>query len=142
MRGLYDGHGILTLLLVLPMLGAIGCLVVAESRAKTVALVTTLVLFALSLPLFWTFDTVDPGFQNTVSIPWIDAWGISYTIGLDGISILMVLLTTFIMPLAVAGSFSHIRERERAFYATLLLLATGMIGVFVALDLFLFYVFW
>ncbi len=142
MTGLYDGHWILTLLIVLPMLGGIGCLIVPESRAKTVALVTTLLLFALSLPLFWTFDTADPGFQNLVSIPWIDAWGISYMVGVDGISLLMVLLTTFIMPLAVAGSFSQIHDRERAFYAMLLFLTTGMIGVFVALDLFLFYVFW
>ncbi|MDX1578865.1 MAG: NADH-quinone oxidoreductase subunit M, partial [Gemmatimonadota bacterium] len=68
--------------------------------------------------------------------------GIGYAVGVDGISLLMILLTTFIMPLAVAGSFSYIRDRERAFYAMLLFLTTGMLGVFVALDLFLFYVFW
>ena len=142
MWALYDSHWILTLLIVVPIIGGIGCLTVNEARAKSVALVTTLALFVISLPLFWTFDIGDAGFQNRVSIVWVEAWGISYQIGLDGISILMVLLTTFIMPLAVAGSFSYIEKRERAFYAMLLFLTTGMIGVFVALDLFLFFIFW
>ena len=140
--GLYESHWVLTLLIALPILGGLACLAVPESRAKTVALLTTVVELGLSLPLFWTFDTAEAGFQNAVSIPWIEGWGISYTLGLDGISILMVLLTTFIMPLAVAGSFTYVKSRERAFYAMLLFLTTGMIGVFVALDLFLFYVFW
>ena len=142
MTSLYDGHWILTALLGLPLLGAAACLMVPERRAKVVALATTAFLFVLSLPLFWIFDQAEPGFQNLVSVPWIEAWGISYAVGVDGISILMVLLTTFIMPFAVAGSFAHVRQRERAFYAMLLFLMTGMIGVFVALDLFLFYVFW
>jgi len=139
---LYDSHWILTLLILAPVVGAAACLMASEAKAKTIALVTTTALFLLSLPLFWTFDTAESGFQNGVSIPWIEAWGISYSIGLDGISVLMVLLTTFIMPLAVAGSFTYIQKQERAFYAMLLFLMTGMIGVFVALDLFLFYVFW
>ena len=139
---LYASHWILTTLLVLPLAGAAGCLLVREERAKEVALTTTLVAFALSLPLFWTFDGGTPDFQNYVALPWIEAWGIRYEIGIDGISLLMVLLTTFIMPLAVAGSFSYIRTRERAFYSVMLLLMTGMLGVFVALDLFLFFVFW
>jgi len=142
MLALYDSHWILTLLIAVPIVGGIGCLAVNEARAKSVALVTTLALFFISLPLFWTFDIGDAGFQNRVSILWVEAWGISYQIGLDGISILMVLLTTFIMPLAVAGSFSYIEKREKAFYAMLLFLTTGMIGVFVALDLFLFFIFW
>ena len=125
MTAFYDGHWILTALVVLPLIGGAACLVAPEARAKTVALATTLVLFALSLPLFWTFDTAESGFQNLVSIPWIEAWGISYAVGLDGISILMILLTTFTMPLAVAGSFSYIRRRERAFYAMLLFLTAG-----------------
>ena len=142
MLALYDSHWILTLLIAVPIVGGIGCLAVNEARAKSVALVTTLALFFISLPLFWTFDIGDAGFQIRVSSVWVEAWGISYQIGLDGISILMVLLTTFIMPLAVAGSFSYIEKREKAFYAMLLFLTTGMIGVFVALDLFLFFIFW
>jgi NADH-quinone oxidoreductase subunit M len=139
---LYGSHWVLTLLLVVPALGGVACLALPEARARWVALATTLVELAISLPLFWTFDTTAAGFQNTVSLPWIEAWGIAYSVGVDGISILMVLLTTFIMPLAVAGSFTYITKRERAFYAMLLFLTTGMVGVFVALDLFLFYVFW
>jgi len=140
--GLYASHWILTLLIAIPVAGGVACLALPESRAKGIALATTLVELVLALPLFWTFDATTADFQNTVSIPWIEAWGVSYSIGIDGISLLMVLLTAFIMPLAVAGSFTYIRRRERAFYAMLLFLTTGMVGVFVALDLFLFYVFW
>ncbi len=139
---IYDTHMVLTLLIAIPTAGAVLCLALPERHAKGIALATTLVEFAISLPLFWTYDAVAAGFQNATAIPWIAGWGISYAIGMDGISLLMVLLTTFIMPIAVAGSFSYIRTRERAFYAMLLFLTTGMIGVFVALDLFLFYVFW
>ena len=138
----YESHWALTLLLLIPLVGAAACFLGPEARAKYTALVTTLVLFVLSLPLFWTFDTGTAAFQYAVSAPWIESWGISYAVGLDGISLLMVLLTTFIMPLAVAGSFTYIQRRERAFYGMMLVLTTGMIGAFVALDLFLFYIFW
>src|SRR5207245_6863346 len=73
---------------------------------------------------------------------WIPAWGIRYTVGVDGISLFMVLLTTFLVPLSVLGSYAYITTRERGFYALMLVLTTGMIGVFVALDLFFFYVMW
>src|SRR5205823_4699552 len=82
--------------------------------------------------------------------PWIQVplfgtgapWSIRYSVGVDGISLFMVLLTTLLVPLSVLGSYSYITTRERAYYALLLVLTTGMIGVFVALDLFLFYVMW
>src|SRR5437764_695543 len=77
--------------------------------------------------------------QCIVDVPWIPSWGIRYTVGVDGISLFMVLLTTFLVPLSVLGSYAYITTRERGFYALLLVLTTGMIGVFVALDLFLFY---
>lgn len=139
---IYESHWALTSLLVVPAVGALACFLGPEARAKGVALVTTLIAFALSLPLFWTFDTGTAAFQNTISAPWIETWGIRYALGLDGISLLLVLLTTFTMPIAVAGSFTYIRKRERAFYGMMLVLMTGMIGAFVALDLFLFYLFW
>ncbi len=142
MGTLYGTHWILTLLLALPLTGAVACLVGSERRARWTALATTLAAFALSLPLFWTFSTGTAEFQNVASFPWIERWGIRYAVGLDGISLLLLLLTTVLMPLAVAGSFSYIRRREKAFYASLLILMMGMLGVFVALDLFLFYVFW
>ncbi|MFW6090153.1 MAG: complex I subunit 4 family protein, partial [Gemmatimonadota bacterium] len=138
----FETHWVLALLLALPLVGALGCFAVDESRAKHVALVASLVTFAASLPVFWTFETGTAALQNYVSIPWIAAWGIGYTVGIDGVSLLMVLLTTFIMPLAVLGSFNYIERRERAFYAMLLLLETAMLGVFVSLDLFLFFLFW
>jgi NADH-quinone oxidoreductase subunit M len=75
-------------------------------------------------------------------IPWMPEWGISYRVGLDGISLFMVLLSTGITPLSVLGSWHYIHERESGFYALLLVLLTGMLGVFVALDMFVFYVFW
>src|SRR5207244_11921980 len=82
------------------------------------------------------------GFQVILDASWIPSWGIRYTVGLDGISLFMVLLTTFLVPLSVLGSYAYITTRERGFYALMLVLTTGMIGVFVALDLFLFYVMW
>jgi NADH-quinone oxidoreductase subunit M len=75
-------------------------------------------------------------------VPWIESWGIYYRVGLDGISLFMVLLTALLLPLMVLGSWSYIRDREKIFYSMLLALTTGVVGVFVALDLFLFYVFW
>jgi NADH-quinone oxidoreductase subunit M len=80
--------------------------------------------------------------QFVVDRAWIAGWGIHYTVGLDGISLFMVLLTTLLMPLSILGSWSYITKREGGFYSLLLVLTTGMIGVFVALDLFLFYVMW
>ncbi len=142
MESLYGSHWVLTLLLAIPFLGALGCLAGPESRARWTALFATLLALGLSLPLFWTFQLGTAEFQNTASFPWIERWGIQYAVGLDGISLLMILLTTVIMPLSVAGSFSYIKKRERAFYASMLVLMTGILGVFVAMDLFLFYVFW
>ncbi len=80
--------------------------------------------------------------QFAASIPWMPQWGIAYRVGIDGISLFMVLLTTLTMPLCVLGSWNYITQRERGFYALLLVLLSGILGVFISLDLFLFYVFW
>src|SRR5213595_4344085 len=109
--------------------------------AKHVALAASLVEFAISVPLWCTFRPA-AGMQFVLDVPWISFWGIRYTVGVDGISLFMVLLTTFLVPLSVLGSYAYITTRERGFYALMLVLTTGMIGVFVALDLFLFYVMW
>ncbi|MDT8435332.1 MAG: NADH-quinone oxidoreductase subunit M [Gemmatimonadota bacterium] len=138
----FESHWVLTVLLLAPLAGGVLCLAVREEEAKYVALGTSVLAFILSVPLFWTFRTGTAAVQNYASIPWIGEWGIGYTVGVDGISLLMVLLTTFMMPLAVLGSFSYIVRRQRAYYAMLLLLTTAMIGVFIALDLFLFFLFW
>jgi NADH-quinone oxidoreductase subunit M len=137
---MYD-HLVLTILLAWPIVAAAALWLVPEERAKHVAFVAALIEFAVSIPLWWRF-VPSGGMQFEANVPWIAGWGISYHVGLDGISLFMVLLTTFLVPLSVLGSFSYITKRERAFYANLLVLTTGMIGVFIALDLFLFYVMW
>jgi NADH-quinone oxidoreductase subunit M len=134
-------QAVLTALLAWPVVAAAVVLLVPERRAKHVALAASLVEFAISVPLWWTFQPT-PGMQFVLDVPWISFWGIRYTVGVDGISLFMVLLTTFLVPLSVLGSYSYITTRERGFYALMLLLTSGMIGVFVSLDLFLFYVMW
>ena len=136
------GQWILTALLVLPLAGIIPVALAPASRARQVALVVTLVEFVVSLGLWWAFDPTDPLMQFSVDAAWLPTWGIHYTLGLDGLSLFMVLLSTGIMPLAVLASFSYITEREKLYYGLLLTLTTGMLGVFLALDMFLFYVMW
>src|SRR2546427_2105045 len=132
---------VLTILLAWPLIAAAVVLVAPERWAKHLALGATLVEFALSVPLWWRFVPAN-GMQFSQVFAWIPAWGIRYRVGVDGISLFMVLLTTFLTPLSVLGSYNYITKRERSFYALLLVLTTGMIGVFVALDLFFFYVMW
>ena len=83
-----------------------------------------------------------PAGSRSFDCAWIPSWGIRFTLGVDGIALMMILLTTFIMLLAVGGSWTSIRQRTHSYYALLLVLTTGMLGVFMALDLFLFYVMW
>src|SRR5206468_10054397 len=132
---------VLTALLAWPALAALVVMVAPARWGKHVALAASLVEFAISAPLWWTFAPAG-GFQFILDASWIPSWGIRYTVGVDGISLFMVLLTTFLVPLSVLGSWSYITRREPGFYALLLVLTTGMIGVFVALDLFFFYVMW
>lgn len=134
-------QAVLTALLVWPVVAAAVVLLVPERWAKHVALAASLVEFAISVPLWWTFRPA-AGMQFVLDVPWISFWGIRYTVGVDGISLFMVLLTTFLVPLSVLGSYTYITTRERGFYALMLVLTSGMIGVFVSLDLFLFYVMW
>lgn len=96
----------------------------------------------LAAPLWTGLERGDGGFQFVERAPWIPSIGASYAIGIDGISLLLVLLTALIGFLAVLCSWNAVREREKEFYGLLLVLQTGMLGVFVALDFFLFYVFW
>ena len=143
LAGLAYDRWALAALLWFPAIGAAVVLLAPAARAKHIALVATLVEFGVSLGLWWAYD---PAAADAVQLAarhaWVPAWGIQYYVGIDGISLFMVLLTTFLMPLAVLGSWKGITERERGYYALMLVLTTGMIGVFIALDLFLFYVFW
>jgi NADH-quinone oxidoreductase subunit M len=128
----------------LPILGMAHVLFGDEARAKTTALRWSVVVFVLSLGLWWAYDpsaAAGGAFQLDSSIPWIGMWGVNYALGIDGISLFMVLLTTFTTPLAILGSFNYIKKNQKAFYALMLALEMGVVGVFSAMDLFLFYVF-
>ena len=144
MNVLLEGIGyeswILHALIWLPLVGMALVLAAPHGRAKHVAFWWSAALFVLSLGLWWAFNAV-PGLQMTSDRAWIPGWGVSYAVGVDGISLFMVLLTTFTTPIAILGSFNYIQKKEKAFYALMLLLETGVLGVFLALDLFLFYVF-
>ncbi len=136
------GEWILHALLWLPLVGMVLVLMGPEARAKQLAFVWSLVVLGLSLGLWWAFDPGLGTFQFESSIPWIASWGVSYAVALDGISLFMVMLTAFTTAVAILGSFNYIKKHERAFYALMLLMETGVIGVFISIDLFLFYVFW
>ena len=133
---------VVSALLILPLVGALGVMFVPVRRLRDTALVFSLVEFILSLGLWWAYDPSNAAMQFTQNLPWLPDWGIWYRVGLDGISLMLVLLTTALTPLAVLSSWEYIHERQRPYYALLLTLLTGMLGVFVALDLFVFYVFW
>ncbi len=141
LTGLGYQRWVLDALLILPLVGAAVVLWRPPSESKRLALYCTLAEFLLSLGLWWTFQP-NAAMQFEVARPWIPGWGISYHVGVDGISLFLVLLTTLTMPLAVLGSWTYITRHERPYYALLLVLTTGMLGVFLALDLFVFYVFW
>src|SRR5438128_365934 len=140
---------VLTALLAWPAVAAAAILIAPPRWAKHLGFAASLIEFAISVPLWWTF-VPSGGMQVVCDAPWIQVplfgtgapWSIRYSVGVDGISLFMVLLTTLLVPLSVLGSYSAIATRERGYYALLLLLTSGMIGVFVALDLFLFYVMW
>ncbi len=135
----------LTILTFLPAAGALAMLLFTRGRPrayKTTALVTSLLTLGVSIYLFTQFDSSRSGFQFQEDFSWISSLGIRYHLGVDGISLLLVLLTTLLTAVALLGSWNSIKDRGLAFFASLLLLETGMLGVFVSMDLFLFYMFW
>ena len=136
---------LLTLITFLPAAGAvIIMLFMKKEQTKAIkgfATAVTVLDFLISLPLWFRFDKAEAGFQFVEKVSWIPTIGVSYFVGIDGISVLLVLLTTLTMIVGVLCSFTAIEEREKEYYVCLLLLATGMLGTFVALDIFLFYVF-
>lgn len=136
---------LLTLITFLPAVGAvIIMLFMKKEQTKAIKGFATAVAvldFLISLPLWFNFDQSEAGFQFVEKVSWIPTIGVSYFVGIDGISVLLVLLTTLTMIIGVVCSFTAIEEREKEYYVCLLLLATGMLGTFIALDIFLFYVF-
>jgi NADH-quinone oxidoreductase subunit M len=135
------GQWILHVLILLPLLGVVPTLLGPASSAKWTALIVTTAELVLSLGLWWALDPGRGTIQLGSNTAWIPNWGISYRVGIDGISMVMVLLTTALMPISVLGSWQYITRRERGFYALMLTLLTGLVGVFIALDLFVFYIF-
>jgi|KBSSwiStaDraftv2_1062776.scaffolds.fasta_scaffold57357_2 NADH-quinone oxidoreductase subunit M len=145
--------GLLSLITFAPLIGVVAILVlrfagaanspVAEARAneaaRWIALATTLAVFALSILLVVRFDPSDPGFQFVEEAPWFA--GLHYRMGVDGISVLFVPLTAFLMPLCIAASWKTIDKRVLEYMVAFLALETLVIGVFCALDLVLFYIF-
>ena len=135
---------LLTILIVLPVITAFAVALAPAEKAtviRGVGLAGALVTFVVSLGLFAGFEVGEVGFQFTENVPWIEQWGIDYRLGVDGISLFLVLLTTLITPLAILATWGHVNDRVKSFYISALALEAAMIGVFVALDMILFYVF-
>jgi len=135
----------LTALIVLPLVGAVLMLFLPAAQHAAIRRAATVVALAelgISLPLWWKFQPGQPGWQFEINNVWLPTLGASWHLGVDGISMLLILLTTVITALAVIGSYSAVASRHREFYASLLALEAGMIGTFLALDLLVFYVFW
>ena len=135
---------ILDIVIFAPLVGAIALGFVPKDRLDAIryaALAVSLVTFVVSLGILIRFDQNQPGFQLGSSAEWIPEWGVGYTTGIDGVSLWMIMLTTFLMPLCVLASWS-ITRRAKVYFVFLLVLETAMLGVFSALDMFLFYLFW
>jgi len=133
----------LSLITFIPLIGALIVALLPKGAAtKTVALLASLASFVVSLAVLTSFNPAAAGYQFVESAQWIPQAGIGYKLGIDGISIWLVLLTTLIFPVAIWFSFDSIHTREKEYYALLLLMETATLGVFLSLDMFLFYVFW
>lgn len=136
---------ILLTILFLPVLGSLILLFFNkknENAIKYFSLGISLVTFVISLGLLFVFDKNNPGLQLVFNKLWVLQFDAGFRVGIDGMSLLMVLLTTFITPIAILSSFSSITKRHKEYYIMVLFLQTAMTGVFISLDLFLFYIFW
>jgi NADH-quinone oxidoreductase subunit M len=135
----------LSLIIFLPLIGAVLIALMPRASAATTrwtALGISLATFVLSLLVLFGFNTAQSGYQFVESVPWIAQYSIGYKLGVDGISIWLVMLTTFIFPIALWASDGAVHDRLKEYYALVLLMETATLGVFLALDMFLFYVFW
>ena len=140
-----DHNYLLTVLTFFPLLGTFALLLLSGDDhvwVRRLTLVTSVIEFVISLFLLRGFDLSTPSYQFEEVYNWIPSLHIHYHMGVDGISLFLVLLTTFLTPLAVLCSWNSIRDHVKEFFAMLLVLEMGMVGVFCALDLFLFFVFW
>ena len=138
-------YPVLSTVIFLPILGALLIFLTrrsSETFIKWTALAISIINFVLSVPLFTGFDKTTAAMQFVEKREWIPAWGIHYSLGVDGISVLFVLLSTLLTILCVTVSWKSIKLKTKEFYAALLLIEGSMIGVFCSLDMFLFYIFW
>lgn len=136
-------YPILSVVMLVPLAGALLCNLIKDQMAlKVMGLIVTLLTAALSLPLYFMFDRTTAKYQFAEVRNWIPALDLNYVVGVDGISVLMVLLTTTLMPLCILCSWNYIRERLAEFIFVLLLMEGAMIGVFISLNTVLFYIFW
>ena len=137
--------GLLSLLVWLPIVGGLLVLALGEARValgRWVALATSLLALALSVPLYQGFDTSTASFQFVEQLPWIPAFNATYHLGVDGISLPLILLTTFITVPILIAAWTVIEQRASQYFAAFLILEGLMVGVFSALDALLFYFFW
>ena len=141
---LLDQH-LLSVLIALPMIGAALLLFFprgADDAIRKFTLLVTIAEFLLSLAVVARFDVATAGMQLVERAPWIPQYGISYIVGVDGISLWILMLTTFIMPITILSTWSAVTRNVKEFMVFMLVLETAMVGVFLATDLFLFYIFW
>ena len=137
----------LTLVTFFPLLGVLALLFIKSEAKNTIrwtALGTALINFFISLWVLSMFNSTNPALQLISQHSWIQVagWNIQYYLAIDGLSILLVLLTTFLTPIAILSTWTAVQERVKDFMVFFLLLEVGMLGVFLAQDLFLFYIFW
>jgi NADH-quinone oxidoreductase subunit M len=134
---------ILSTTIFIPLIGAILILLMRNEKAiKITGLITGFITFAVSLMLYFNFRTDTHNFQFGEHIPWIPTYNINYTLGIDGITIFLILLTTLLAPICMLCSWTAIKERFKEFLFCILVMETAMIGVFCSLDFILFYIFW
>ena len=136
---------VLSLIIFTPLVGALLMLLIPSRREDWIrywALFVSVVTFVLSLLLVLAFDNEARGFQFVQAVDWIGFFGIQYKVGVDGISLVLVLLTTLLTVISILASFGPIKTRVKEYMIAFLVLEVGMLGVFLSLDLFLFYVFW
>ncbi|MFO7590459.1 MAG: NADH-quinone oxidoreductase subunit M [Acidimicrobiia bacterium] len=136
---------VLTAIIATPLIGAMVVALVPEERREVVKIVGylfTIATLALSLWLLWNFKTGNPDFQYTESYPWIPGIGVRYAVGVDGISIFMVVITALLMPIGLLASARYPGHRVKAYTAWLLVLEMAIMGIFLALDLVAFFIFW
>src|SRR5438046_10288038 len=137
--------GILTLITFVPLVGAIVIAFLPRERpdlARFTALGTALLAWVFSLYMLIGFLPTHPGFQFVEVADWIPAFGVLFRSGADGLSVVLVVLTSTLTWISILASFGPIKERVKEYMISFLILEVGMIGVFLALDLFLFYIFW